>query len=313
MATTTARPAADTPRPTDRLDADKLLAIRGNLAWYRRGRGDPTTRLTATSMVRAMLTPDGPATVRLSWASGRLDTDAWGPGAAHAAAAARAMTAIDRHVPPLPGNNRALSEAARRHRGLAAGASGDLYHALLPTIVEQRITAGEAVRQWARLVYRLGEPAPGPFDGLLLPPRPERLAAMPTWWFHPLGIEVKRARPLIAVARVAHHLWEWATLPDLDAVAAKLALIPGVGRWTIGMVLGSACGGDDAVPVGDHNIPHMVTWNLAGEPRGDDARMLELLEPFRPQRGRAIRLIGLVGQRPPRFGPKRRILPIYRW
>ena len=35
-----------------------------------------------------------------------------------------------------------------------AGASGDLYHELLPTILGQRITAGEAFAQWSRLVRR---------------------------------------------------------------------------------------------------------------------------------------------------------------
>jgi len=171
------------------------------------------------------------------------------------------------------------------------------------------------VRQWARLVYRLGEPAPGSFDGLLLPPRPERLAKLPTWWFHPLGIEGKRAQTLVAVARVAANssrLWEWSTLPHAQ-VAEKLALIRGVGLWTIGIVMGPVCGDDDAVAIGDCHFPNVVAWNLAGEPRGDDSRMVELLEPYRPQRGRVIRLLGLAGRRPPAFGPKRRILPMYRW
>ena len=39
--------------------------------------------------------------------------------------------------------------------------------------------------------------------------------------------------------------------------------------------------------------PNLVAWNLAGEPRADDARMLALLEPFRGQRGRVLRLLGL--------------------
>ena len=33
----------------------------------------------------------------------------------------------------------------------------------------------------------------GPFPGLLLPPAPARLQGRPAWWFHPLGIERKRA------------------------------------------------------------------------------------------------------------------------
>jgi 3-methyladenine DNA glycosylase/8-oxoguanine DNA glycosylase len=138
------------------------------------------------------------------------------------------------------------------------------------------------------------------------------LAGRPAWWFHPLGIETKRARALAAVARVADRLWEWAARPPAEA-AGRLALLAGVGPWTIGTVLGPACGDEDAVAVGDYHLPSIVAWNLAGEPRADDARMLTLLEPYRGQRGRVIRLLSLAGRRPPAFGPRQRILPMHRW
>lgn len=289
--------------------------VRLNVGWYRRGRYDPTTWIGQTWMVRAMLTPDGPATARVDWSDpqAELRVAAWGPGADRAAAAIEAMAAPGRVLGPPPGAPRLVRDAARRRPYLAAGASGDLYHALLPTILEQRITVREAMRQWSRLARRLGEAAPGPFPGLLLPPRPERLARIPAWWLHPLGIEAKRASALAAVARVAGHLWEWAELADRGELAAKLALIPGVGPWTVGTVLGPVCGDDDAVAVGDLHLPHLVSWNLAGEPRGDDQRMLELLEPYRPQRGRVLRLLTLAGRRPPAYGPKHRILPMHRF
>ena len=79
----------------------------------------------------------------------------------------------------------------------------------------------------------------------------------------------------------------------------KLALLPGVGPWTVGSVLGPALGDPDAVPVGDFHFPNIVAWNLAGEARGDDQRMLELLEPFRGQRGRVpARRSSALGVRP---------------
>ncbi len=52
---------------------------------------------------------------------------------------------------------------------------------------------------------------------------------------------------------------------------------------------------------------------LAGRPRGTDEEMCALLEPYRPQRGRVTRLLLLDGHREPRFGPKRRLLPMHRW
>ena len=262
-------------------------------------------------MTRACWTPDGPATVVLDW-SGPLRVAAWGPGRHHAERSALAMTGIDRLPAPLPDHHRIVTDAARRYQGVRTGASGDLYHALLPTILAQRITAREAVRQWARLCHELGEAPPGPTLGLLLPPRPERLAGRPAWWFHPLGIEAKRARALAEVGRIAGRLWNWARLP-LDDLAARLALVRGIGPWTVGSVLGPVCGDDDAVAVGDYHLPSLVAWNLAGEPRGDDARMLALLEPFRGQRGRVLRLLAMGGARPPAYGPRRRILPMHRW
>jgi 3-methyladenine DNA glycosylase/8-oxoguanine DNA glycosylase len=289
-----------------------FVDLSARLSWYRHGRHDPTTRIGPTGLVRAAWTEEGPATFAMSWASGALQVQAWGPGAELAAAAARRMAALDRRPPPLPDVHPLVTAAARRFPGLWAGASGDLYHALLPSVIAQRITSGEAIRQWARLCVALGERPPGPDLGLVLPPHPDRLTGRPAWWFHPLGIEAKRARALADVARVAHRLWDWARLPVAE-VAAKLRLIRGVGPWTVGSVLGPVCADDDAVPVGDYHLPSIVSWNLAGEPRATDARMLELLEPFRGQRGRVLRLLTHAGSGPPAFGPRRRILPMYRW
>jgi 3-methyladenine DNA glycosylase/8-oxoguanine DNA glycosylase len=65
-----------------------------------------------------------------------------------------------------------------------------------------------------------------------------------------------------------------------------------------------AFGDPDAVSLGDFHLPHMVCWVLAAEPRGDDARMLELLEPYRGQRARVVRIIELAGVHAPRYGPR---------
>jgi 3-methyladenine DNA glycosylase/8-oxoguanine DNA glycosylase len=80
--------------------------------------------------------------------------------------------------------------------------------------------------------------------------------------------------------------------------------LPGVGPWTAAEVALRALGDTDAVSVGDFHIPNMVAWALAREPRATDARMLELLEPYRGQRGRVIRLLEAAGVAAPRFGPR---------
>ena len=47
-----------------------------------------------------------------------------------------------------------------------------------------------------------------------------------------------------------------------------------------------------------------MTHALAGEPRGTDERMLELLAPFRGHRARVVRLIMHAAIREPRRGPR---------
>jgi 3-methyladenine DNA glycosylase/8-oxoguanine DNA glycosylase len=287
-------------------------AIGSCLSPYRFGIGDPTTRLGPGEFWRATFTPDGPATLRISWISDQIDAQAWGPGREWVLARVPAMTgALD------PGyvfdeGHPAVLRAQRNHPDVRFGASYSLFHELIPTILGQRITAGEALRQWRVLCLRLGEAAPGPTIGLRLPPSPASLLGRPPWWFHPLGIEAKRAQAMRTVARHAAKLWGWAELAA-DEVAARLALLTGVGPWTIGSVMATAIGDPDAIAVGDFHLKNLVSYNLAGEPRGTDDRMLELLAPYAGQRGRVVRLLQLDGQAPPAFGPRQRILPMARW
>ena len=65
-----------------------------------------------------------------------------------------------------------------------------------------------------------------------------------------------------------------------------------------------AFGDGDAVSVGDYHHKNVVAWALAGEARGTDERMLELLEPFRGHRGRVVAMLGMGGYAAPRFGPR---------
>lgn len=285
-------------------------AMRTTLGSYRYGSGDPTTVLSAGEFMRATLTPHGAGTLHLDWRDGTMRAQAWGPGREWLLHGVPALTgAMD------PGHrfgdaaHEVVRRAQRHHPDLRFGASRTLYHELLPTVIGQRITAGEALRQWRSLVWKLGAPAPGPF-ALRLPPDPDVLAHQPAWWFHPLGIEAKRADTLRAVARHATHLFSWADEPD---VAARLALVPGIGQWTIGSVLAVSHADPDAVAVGDFHLKNVVTHAFTGRARGTDDEMLDLLEPYTGQRGRVVRLLLLDGHRAPAFGPRQRVLPLSRW
>ena len=60
----------------------------------------------------------------------------------------------------------------------------------------------------------------------------------------------------------------------LDAARRRLQALPGLGPWSAAEVALVALGDPDAVSVGDYHLPHLVSWALAGEPRGSDERML---------------------------------------
>ncbi|TDT16510.1 hypothetical protein BDK89_2101 [Ilumatobacter fluminis] len=322
--TRTSPPSRSAPEATWRT-VEAPRSLRRTLGAYQIGGGDPTTRLEPGRFRRATLTPDGPGTLQLTWRADPapvdddgLDAGAWGPGADWLLARVDALTGRRDQVVEIEEpeeSDRPVVAALAASRTIRLGASGTLYHELLPTIIGQRITGGEALRQWHRLVRELGEPAPGPPEvagELRLPPAPATLYRRPTWWFHPLGIEDKRARALTEVARHPQKLFAWADLSPADA-AAKMTLIPGVGPWTAGTVRGLALGDPDAVVVGDYHYANVVAWALAGEARADDDRMLELLAPYRGQRGRVMYAVVRATGSAPKFGPRQRILPMSKW
>lgn len=64
-----------------------------------------------------------------------------------------------------------MADSARRATGLRLTRTGLVLESLIPSVLEQKVTADEAYRAWRRLLTRHGEPAPGP--------APERMAVMP--------------------------------------------------------------------------------------------------------------------------------------
>jgi 3-methyladenine DNA glycosylase/8-oxoguanine DNA glycosylase len=302
-------------------DRETCVAIPGpydlarTLSTHRRGTGDPAHRVEASGAVwRATRTADGPVTMFLQPAVGGVRVRAWGPGAGLAVEAARALLGADDDPAALVARHPAVAEGARRGRGIRIGRSGAVWEALVPAILEQKITGDEARRTYRALVRAYGELAPGP-PGLRLVPAPETLAALPYHAFHPLGLERRRAELIRLVAREAprlerHAVAVAAASPGAARSAARAAAyealraFPGIGPWTAAEVGFRAFGDADAVSVGDFHIPSMVCWALAREPRGTDERMLELLEPYRGQRARVTRYLELARMAAPRFGPR---------
>jgi 3-methyladenine DNA glycosylase/8-oxoguanine DNA glycosylase len=265
------------------------------------GRGDRTIRLTAGEAWMAFRTPDGPASLRVTLeGAGAARLAAWGPGAERALDSAPALIGQDDAPELFIARHPVLRRLQRTHPGLRLPRSGRVLHALIPTVLEQKVTGTEAFRAYAALLRAYGEPAPGPTD-LLLPPSPATLAALAYHAFHPLGVERRRAEVIrLAAGRAA---WLEAATDSADATR-RLTSLPGIGAWTAAEVVRAAYGDPDAVSIGDYHVPNMVAWALAGEPRADDARMLELLEPYRGQRGRVQRLLEVGRVVAPRYGPR---------
>ena len=182
--------------------------------------------------------------------------------------------------------------------------TGAVFEAIVPTVLEQKITSEEAHEHWRRMVWKWGEPAPGP-DLVRLPPSPSVLATMPYYRFHPLGVESKRADIIKRVASRVDRLEEAVTIGR-----SRLEAFPGIGEWTSAKVAQVAWADADAVAVGDYHLPAIVVYAFTGKRGGDDDAMLELLEPFRPHRGRAARLLKFGSGRPPRRAPRARLRSI---
>ena len=266
------------------------------------GRGDATIRIGQGEAWLAFHTSAGPASLRLVLEAPVLvRANAWGPGAERALEGAPALVGEMDRPETFVARHPVLRRLQRTNPGLRLPSSGRVLHALVPTIIEQKVTGTEAFRAYAALLRAHGEPAPGPMSSLRLPPTPERLAGLPYHAFHPLGLERRRSEVIRRAAARASWLEDAG-----DAVEAtrRLTSLPGIGPWTAAEVVRSAFGDPDAVSVGDFHVPNMVAWALAGEPRANDARMLELLEPYRGQRGRVQRYLEVGRVVAPRRGPR---------
>jgi 3-methyladenine DNA glycosylase/8-oxoguanine DNA glycosylase len=285
-----------TVRPAHPID------LRATLVPLQRGSADPTMRSERGAVLRASRTPDGPVTARFAEATDGVEVEAWGPGAdwllERAPGWCGALDDESGFDPPKG----PVRELWRRKRGLRIPRTELVTERLIPVVFEQKVTGWEARRGYVRLVHALGEPAPGQF-GLTLPPDPARVAELPYHDFHPFGVERRRAEIVRSICARAGWFEAAVDLPHPEA-SARLASFPGLGPWSVAEVARTSFGDADAVSVGDYHVKHQVAWILARELRGSDERMLELLEPFRPHRGRVQRLIESSGIPEPAFGPR---------
>ncbi|WP_104086498.1 DNA-3-methyladenine glycosylase [Arthrobacter sp. GMC3] len=279
-----------------------------------RGPADRTVRLTHNAAWLAFNTPAGPATLGITQDGPEFHIRSWGPGAELALKGAPALlgahddwSSFDSpaFAATLP---RLVQDARRRNPALRLPATGRMVDALIPAILEQKVTSLEARRGYATLLRKFGSPAPGvssdpavPHD-LLVAPSPAQWAAIPSWAWHKAGVGPQRSATILRMLRSTSGLERLAQLPAEEA-AAKMQSIPGIGVWTAAEVTQRTHGDADQVAVGDYHLAAYVGWALAGK-AVDDAGMLELLEPWRGHRQRVVRMLHLSGFRKPARGPR---------
>jgi 3-methyladenine DNA glycosylase/8-oxoguanine DNA glycosylase len=131
--------------------------------------------------------------------------------------------------------------------------SPDPFRALLETIVHQQLAGAAANAIWARVLALFGA---GGNDAVDIDPA--AVLAMPDADLRAAGVSRGKALAMKAVAAhaAAGRLPEPHRLRDMtDAqIAAALTPIPGVGPWTVHMLLIFTLRRPDILPVGDYGI-----------------------------------------------------------
>jgi 3-methyladenine DNA glycosylase/8-oxoguanine DNA glycosylase len=265
---------------------------------------DPTVAAGGREAWWATRTPDGPGTIELRREGSELVGTGYGRGAGWLVERADAIAGLRDDVSGFDALSHAhpvVRRLAREYAGMRLPSTGRIFHHLVPAILGQKVTGGEAYRGYVRMLAHFAQPAPGPHPRLRLPPDPVAVAASPYWLFHPWGVEQRRAD---TIRRAAQRAVALESAVDSPHTTRMLTAIAGIGAWTAAEVVRVAFGDADAVSVGDFHWKNTVAYALAGEVRGTDERMLQLLEPFRGHRGRVCLLLETGGLMAPRFGPR---------
>lgn len=305
MPASTLQPLARVWRP------DWPCPVGAVLSTHRRGPADPTFRRTSDGATwRGIRTPDGPATLRLvaQPENATVTGEAWGRGAEWVLDRMPRMLGADDDPSGFEPVHQPIADIWRRHSHWRLGATDLVMEALVPAVIEQKVTGQEAFAAFRALVHRFGERAPGPPSGpdppvrLWIQPSAADLRAIPSWEWLRLPVDGARSRPIQHASRVASSL-ERAGRVTPEEFDRRVRTLPGIGVWTSAEVRSRAMGDPDAVSFGDYHVAKNIGHVLTGEAVDDDGLAM-LLEPYAGHRHRVQRLIELAGLGRPRRGPR---------
>src|SRR4051812_49529063 len=205
--------------------------------------------------------------------AGEVRGAAWGPGASWAIDRVPALFGAGDDVTGFEPQHPVISSTWRRLRHLRLGATETVFELLVPSVLEQRVTGVEAHRSWRELLWRFGEPAPGPAPaGMRVVPTPELWSRIPSWEWHRANVDPGRARTIRSAAAVAKRLEEAVTLPIGDRLR-RLRGGPGLGGWGAAGGGERAWGGPGAGAGGGFPLPALGGGGVGGGPGADDEKV----------------------------------------
>jgi DNA-3-methyladenine glycosylase II len=194
------------------------------------------------------------------------------------ASAAEALSRADPVMARLVAEHGVLDPDAR-------GRPGDLYGALVRSIVGQQLSVTAARAIYERLAARFGGRAPTPQEVLADDPEELRAAA---------GLSRAKVAYLRSLAEhVLDGSLELDHFTDLDdeTVIAELVRVKGLGVWTAHMFLIFTLRRPDVLAVGDLGVRRGAerAYGLPDLPK--PAELVALAEPWRPYRSYACRYL----------------------
>ena len=259
-------------------------------------RGAVALRVRPGLYRRAEPGPCGPLLYEARQRADRVQVDVWGPAATpaqwreDALDRARAWVGWYDELPDLvelTAGHAGLQRAARRAGPVRLSRLPRVQEAVGRAVLAQLVQAVEAHRSTAQLAAAIGQPAS---RDLWCWPTADAVSRTAAYRMRRCGISLRGATALHASAIDDAQLER--VRGDFTALDRRLRAIPGIGVWTSAETR-LALGDPDAVSVGDDNLPRAVCHALVGAEPAEctDALMLELLEPYRGQRGRVIQLV----------------------
>jgi len=276
------------------------LNFRRTFSLQNLGSYDPTASLSEFRLCKTFFSDNGPCTVEIVAESGGASIHVCGPDSSEVLQLLSAGFGRDDGYALFDPEHALVSRMHRRFPGLRLLSVPWLFDIACSVVLQQRVRFVDAAKSWRLIANKYGAET----HGMSVFPSVSFVASMESWQLEELGVDGKRARTLIVMAREFKRRPLRFDTPFAEA-RAMLQRIPGIGPWSVDYILGYGLADPDALPVGDLFLPHIVTYAFTGAMRGSDDLMVEILEQFRGQRFRVVRLLAEAGISVPRtYSPR---------